>query len=269
MYENHRSFFQVYRLWVCLDIMCGVSSVVNLVLISIDRCVRIVMGLYYNRLFTPCRVKIMIIFSWVYAAVLASVKGVFFDWERPNYEILIFTMGFCLPLLVITICHCKIFMVARRQAKKVREHTIKRDMEERKDFKAVKMVVLIILAFIVCWCPFFLVNLAFGLCPVCQIPASIITVSKALHYANSFVNPIIYACMNKEFRSAFHALVTRSSFKHETNRNSALSTRNSSSRVVSMTSSIVSMISFANQQSKSARKPAYRAWWGRGNETCV
>ena len=248
-------------MWICLDIMCGVSSVVNLVLISVDRCVRIILGLHYQRIFTPSRVKTMIMLSWLYAAVLASVKGIFFDWEKPNYEVLVFTMGFGLPLLIITICHCKIFQAARRQAKKVRENTIRAVIEQKKEFKAIKMIVTVIFAFTICWCPFFLLNLTFGLCPSCIIPAYMITISKLLHYSNSVLNPIIYACMNKEFRSAFYALMTRSAFKVK-RRHSSFSNKRSTSQGNDIASSVVSMLSVSQHQNRWSKRSSCRS-------TCV
>eukprot|EP00795_Rhopilema_esculentum_P012364 gene12364-3020_t len=203
---------EVYRFWVYIDILTGVASVLNLTLVSIDRYVRITMGLQYYSLFTSWRVKCMVVCSWMYATSMALIKAVFFEWERPNYEIFIFTMGFGLPLFIMGICHFRIFKAAHSQAKKVRRQSIVSMDDQRHELKAI-VVLVIVLVFVISWSPFFLVNLSYGLCQTCKIPGGLITISKWLHYSNSVFNPIIYAMMNREFRSAFCALLSRRAYQ--------------------------------------------------------
>ena len=77
-----------------------------------------------------------------------------------------------------------------------------------RELKAAKTVGVVIGAFFVCWCPFFVLNLVYGLCIKCRpLPDESILVAKWMHYVNSVLNPIIYACMNKDFRSAFKKIL--------------------------------------------------------------
>ena len=156
---------------------------------------------------TSKRAKIILLGIWLYAAGLAAVKGVAFNWERPNYEILVFVLGFLLPFSVMGLCYCKIFGAARTQARAMKQMAMPN--EPNRELKAAKTIAVVILAFFLCWAPFFLLNLFYGLLPSWQIPKVLITVSKWLHYANSALNPIIYACFNREYRQAFRALLTR------------------------------------------------------------
>ena len=50
--------------------------------------------------------------------------------------------------------------------------------------------------------PFFIINIVYGFCDGCVTEQSVV-VAKWMHYSNSVFNPIVYACMNKEFRKAF------------------------------------------------------------------
>ncbi|XP_065071061.1 octopamine receptor 1-like isoform X1 [Rhopilema esculentum] len=204
----------IYRLWICIDITSGVASVLNLSFVSVDRYIHIVMPLHYYGIMTSSRAKVIIFCIWLYAIGLAMIKGIAFNWEKPNYEILVFILGFILPLLVMGWCYYKIFGEARIHEKALSNMDTARSRDRNKQFKAAKTIAAVILAFFICWCPFFALNLIYGLCPNWKIPRVLITVSKWLHYTNSALNPIIYACFNQEYRSAFRALLTRKFYQN-------------------------------------------------------
>ncbi len=140
----------------------------------------------------------------MYAAGLATIKAVAFDWARPNYEILIFILGFTLPLIIMGFSYYKIFKSARKHARAIQVNN-----SRKREFKAAKTIAVVILAFFICWCPFFVLNLLYGIFPTWKVPGELVTVSKWFHYTNSALNPVIYACFNREYRSAFRALLAR------------------------------------------------------------
>lgn len=151
----------------------------------------------------------------MYAIGLALIKGIAFYWDRPNYEILVFVMGFLLPFSVMGWCYYKIFGEARIHARALNDLDTVGKRDRNKQFKAAKTIAVVILAVFICWCPFFTLNLVYGLYPSWDVPVTLITVSKWLHYANSAFNPIIYACFNQEYRSAFRALLTRKRYQFD------------------------------------------------------
>ena len=65
-------------------------------------------------------------------------------------------------------------------------------------------------AFLACWFPFFLLNILYALArSMIRINAETIMIAKWLHYLNSVLNPIIYSCMNRDFRAAFKRLAAK------------------------------------------------------------
>jgi dopamine receptor D2 len=72
--------------------------------------------------------------------------------------------------------------------------------------------------FLVCWAPFFTVNIIDAICiryqlgeggSECHIPSLVFSSSIWLGYINSALNPIIYTIFNLDFRRAFKRVLFR------------------------------------------------------------
>lgn len=120
--------------------------------------------------------------------------------EEPSviYIFAILFLTFLLPLGVILFCYCSIFSMLRSHVKL-----------GRKTNHALKIIFVIIGAFICCWLPFntFTAFITYGVvknidfsCEVLKVLRRGLIISACLAFTNSCINPIIYAFMDQQFR---------------------------------------------------------------------
>uniref|UniRef100_A0A4X2K917 Dopamine receptor D4 n=1 Tax=Vombatus ursinus TaxID=29139 RepID=A0A4X2K917_VOMUR len=73
--------------------------------------------------------------------------------------------------------------------------------------KAMRVLPVVVGAFLVCWTPFFVVHVTRALCPACPMPRRLVSIVTWLGYVNSALNPVIYTIFNTEFRSFFRRVL--------------------------------------------------------------
>ena len=73
--------------------------------------------------------------------------------------------------------------------------------------KASNVLGVVFIIFVMCWAPFFVVNIMTVLCQTCRISPTLVTVFVWLGYVSSTLNPIIYTIFNKIFKMTFIKLL--------------------------------------------------------------
>eukprot|EP00058_Branchiostoma_floridae_P023457 XP_002608947.1 hypothetical protein BRAFLDRAFT_85478 [Branchiostoma floridae] len=130
------------------------------------------------------------------------------------YTIVSSLISFYIPLLIMLVFYGNIFKAARDQARKIDalEGRIEQENNRRgkkislaKEKKAAKTLGIIMGVFILCWLPFFVVNIVNPFCDRC-VPDEVFIALTWLGWINSCFNPIIYA-FNKEFRKVFVKMI--------------------------------------------------------------
>ncbi|KAG8191870.1 hypothetical protein JTE90_019805 [Oedothorax gibbosus] len=80
-------------------------------------------------------------------------------------------------------------------------------LEQKREVRAAKTLVIITGVFVACWLPFFAGALLTALCPSWQPPDSLFSLFLWLGYLNSTLNPVIYTMFSPDFRKAFAKMV--------------------------------------------------------------
>lgn len=181
--------------WRCLDILFSTASIMNLCAISCDRYIAITSPLRYAQIITKTRSAMALIFLWGYSIVTSAINlagGMY-------YPILVFVVSFLLPLTVMFYSYSRIFLAALRQLRRIQP--LRQAFYFKREIKAAKTLALVMGIFIVCWTPFFVMNILVTFGKGLSVQPIITLAIKLLHYGNSALNPIIYSSTNRDFRN--------------------------------------------------------------------
>ncbi|XP_046524198.1 histamine H2 receptor isoform X1 [Equus quagga] len=217
------------NIYTSLDVMLCTASILNLFMISLDRYCAVTDPLRYPVLVTPVRVVISLVLIWVISITL-SFLSIHLGWnsrsENSSSELLTGVnhtaskckvqvnlvyglvdglVTFYLPLLVMCITYYRIFKIARDQARRI-HHVGSWKAATIKEHKATVTLAAVMGAFIICWFPYFTVFVYRGLKGDEAVNEVIEAVVLWLGYANSALNPILYAALNRDFRTAYQQL---------------------------------------------------------------
>nr|ABG29734.1 dopamine receptor I [Ctenocephalides felis] len=162
----------------------------------------------------------------------------------PTYAVVSSCISFYVPCIVMIGIYCRLYCYAQKHVKNIRAVTRTAEQKDDEttrcpavrckhkhkvnqmstsnhqhrshhhsspyhvsDHKAAITVGVIMGVFLICWVPFFCVNIVAAFCKTC-IPDLTFKILSWLGYSNSAFNPIIYSIFNKEFRDAFKKILT-------------------------------------------------------------
>ncbi len=226
----------VCRFWNWIDVFCEAASIYTLTVISMDRYFKISRPFKYREKMTKTFAAVIIVAIWALAALLASLalvpfgdaKGITLSVQTCDNNNKIFytmaaVMAFFFPLLVLIIMYTLIFRIALYHFKKENEMTMVDPVSGKqlhysayKDLKATRTLFIVVSTFVICWGPFFV------LFQIAQHQPTVfpklghktriviyVVFFTLLPYANSFFNPIIYACFDRIYRRSFRKILLK------------------------------------------------------------
>lgn len=242
------------NIWAAVDVLCCTASIMSLCAISIDRYIGVSYPLRYPTIMTDRRGLIALVCIWALSLVISI--GPLFGWkqpapddeticqitEEPGYAIFSAFGSFYIPLTIILVMYCRVYIVAKRESKILSSgmKTEKSDSEQvtlrihrkytpesgdstpssknktafsvrllkfSREKKAAKTLGIVVGCFILCWLPFFLVMPIGSIFPAMKASDTVFKIVFWLGYFNSCINPIIYPCSSQEFKKAFQNIL--------------------------------------------------------------
>ena len=218
--------------WFLGDVLCvlcaGLSyciasaSIGNMLLISVDRYVAVCYPLQYSTRVTVKRVQVCSCLCWLCSVVYnnliindepgrhRSCYGecrLVLDYIPGVIDIVV---SFIVPISVIIILYMRVFMVAVSQAQAMRAHRHTHTATNlqpsvsvtarRSELKAARNLGVVILLFLMCFCPFYFATF--------ENDTASNEIIMPLSLLNSCLNPMIYALLYPWFRKTIRLIVT-------------------------------------------------------------
>ncbi|KAL7873053.1 hypothetical protein AOLI_G00121240 [Acnodon oligacanthus] len=202
-------------------------SVYFLVLVSADRFVALVHAMSHGRMRRPWYAKLSCLAMWSLGVLLSiptlNFRAVEYVPEYnvtacilhyPSYgvevacDILLILLGFIIPVSVISYCTWKIIQALQRQV-------MDRFNAVNTERKATVLVLVVLLAFLLCWVPFHLVTVLdllvrFHVLSGCTLQTGLDICNQIFTYlalSNSVLNPILYVIVGKNFQKKVKELL--------------------------------------------------------------
>ncbi|XP_036624496.1 trace amine-associated receptor 7a-like [Trichosurus vulpecula] len=223
----------------CFDFSFCYSSIFHLCFISIDRYIAVTDPLVYPTKFTLSVSGICIAFSWLLATVF-SFSLLYTGANDDGLEelvsaltcvggcqiavnqtwVLIEFLLFFIPTLVMVTLYCKIFLVAKQQARKIESMNSKTESSSesykarvsKRERKAAKTLGIAVIAFLISWLPCLIESIIDAFLGFIT-PTYIYEILIWFAYYNSAMNPLIYAFFYPWFRRAIKLIVTGKVFR--------------------------------------------------------
>ncbi|BES96053.1 unnamed protein product [Nesidiocoris tenuis] len=222
------------ELWPFGHVMCKIymattsinqfTSSIFLTIMSADRYVAVCHPISAPKVRTPFISKVVSLVAWTASAVLMvpvfmyAKLEILGDPEQSSCNIIwpesekltgqtaftlyTFVLGFFIPLILI---FCFYFLVIR----KLQTVGPKNKSKEKKKShrKVTKLVLTVITVYVLCWLPYWIMQVALIFTPPnqCQsrITVTVFLIAGCLSYSNSAMNPILYAFLSDNFKKSF------------------------------------------------------------------
>ncbi|XP_053166095.1 growth hormone secretagogue receptor type 1 [Hemicordylus capensis] len=228
-----------YRPWNFGDLLCKLfqfvsecctySTILNITALSVERYFAVCFPLRAKVVITKGKVRLVILVLWAVSFVSAGPIFVLVGVEHENgtnpwdtnecrateyaiqsglLTIMVWTSSifFFLPVFCLTVLYSLIVRkLWRRKRKEIGPKTSVRDKYNR---QTVKMLAVVVFAFILCWLPFHIGRYLFsksfeaGSLEIAVISQYCNLVSFVLFYLSAAINPILYNIMSKKYRKA-------------------------------------------------------------------
>nr|XP_025974527.1 gonadotropin-releasing hormone II receptor-like [Dromaius novaehollandiae] len=233
------------RALMFLKLAAMYASAFVTVVIALDRHAAIVTPLAVGR--AERKSKAMLCAAWALSAVLALPQAFVFrtvsrsrprrfvqcatvgsfaaHWQETLYNMFTFACLFLLPLLVMVLCYGRILAAISGRLKDAgassREVQLRRSYNNipRARMRTLKMSIVIVLTFIVCWTPYYLLGLWYWFSPEMltreKVPPALSHILFLFGLFNTCLDPLVYGLFTVHFRREMWRACRCSRRRHE------------------------------------------------------
>ncbi|XP_043945239.1 galanin receptor 2b-like [Protopterus annectens] len=198
------------------------ASSFTLAAVSVDRYLAIRYPLRSRELRTPCNAVAAMTIIWGLSIIFAGPYLSYYDlidydsshicvpgweeWKRKIIDTYTFICGYIIPVLIVSLSYTRTIKYLWTAVDPLEDMSESRKAKR----KVTKMIIIVTVLFCLCWLPYHVVILCYlyGDFPFNQATYAVRLLSHCMAYANSCLNPIVYALVSKHFRKGFKKVFT-------------------------------------------------------------
>lgn len=223
----------------------SISTVLHLLMVTIDRYLAIIYSLRYHSLVTKKRATIVLALVWSLSMFTSLIQLAWYITDdltvahRPEsilekeipYDIASIVFFFAIPLLVMIVTYSFIFFEVLRQSRNIKKNSVPGYQENRQqtrhEWKAALTFAIMLAVFTLCWLSFFILRIQqnFGN-KFLELSHLAEYILHMFRFLTSFINPCLYIFGKHDFRKSLSKIFgyTRKHSRAELTRSSLLKT---------------------------------------------
>ncbi|XP_078377719.1 somatostatin receptor type 2-like [Oculina patagonica] len=196
------------------DLFCETSSLLNLLVISLER-LYAVRSPFRHRTLTTRSYIYTLAFVWVFAGLMFLVHLAFLIDSRGDISILVTSPFFLVVLAII----CAAYILICLQTRQTCPEAGRNERREQQNKKLTKTLLIVTVLSLICWLPAIILSFWISSSVIVDTlyTNNVIRIIKIFQYANSIVNPIVYAFRMPLFKSEIKKLFSKRN--HDANSN--------------------------------------------------
>ncbi|KAL9971515.1 hypothetical protein ACROYT_G017686 [Oculina patagonica] len=192
-------------------------SMLLFMLITFDRHTAVSRPILYAHRITKKRIYLSVVSVWIYCALLIFAVR---QWGK-DFRNEIFCVHVDVVLIITTVLFCKIVYKLRRHTSTLRRFSIHSGMGSGdvyvvqasvRERKVTMTLSLMLVVFVVCTMPWFLMMQIFGYCKICQKNWWVMKLLFILFQANCAFNPFLCTLRMPPYRMALKCILSRYAF---------------------------------------------------------
>ncbi|NXI35430.1 AA3R protein, partial [Galbula dea] len=216
--------FYTCLLMCCLMVVFTNASILSLLAIAIDRYLRVKLPTRYKTITRERRIWWALGLCWAVSLLAGLVP--MFGWNKADPRnsgflrcrfISVMRMDYMVyfgfftwtlvPLLIMCALYIEIFYIIRTKLSQGTANVRGAGGFYGQEFKTAKSLALVLFLFAISWLPLCIINCVSYFYPGSQIPQYLMYLGILLSHANSAMNPIVYACKIKKFKTTYLLIV--------------------------------------------------------------
>ena len=202
-----------YYIFAVLSCVC---SIMNISALMVDRFLAVCRPFKYRSFVKPSRVRTTLLIIWLYSIHFSILPLV--GWRSASFQIYLYGLGVLSPAGIMLLSYYGLLRALREKILNLKGSADRKEATDVKKMVArerrISMTVFImLLVFLVAWCPFVVVDVVLVFCENCRSDKLLLArdITLTVGFFSSGINPALYAWRVPNFRRGTVLLFQRAS----------------------------------------------------------